>query len=199
MHFAINNLRHRWQQRAIEVPLRASSLSLPCADGAATMRPRCGIVCTRSDDRASARGERAQQTGVGPPHSCACAMPPRHPETHCQKVDFPLPVGRQPTKDAVQPDRRCIGEFLAKRDETTRARIAARAEMRTLSREMQTLVDQLDALNRHRFLGDSAMLTVWRSTRRLRAGASAAPANSEPTPLPAGTETMMLPSGPPVQ
>ena len=92
-----------------------------------------------------------------------------------------------------------FGEYLAKRDETARARIEARAEMRSLSREMRILVEQLDALNRHRFLGDTAMLAVWRSTRRLRAPVPVAKSNGEPAQLRGSTEAMMLPPGQPAQ
>ncbi len=91
-----------------------------------------------------------------------------------------------------------FGEFLAKRDETARARIAARAEMRTLTREMRALVEQLDALNRHRFLGATATMAVWRSTRRLRAPIPAPSSSSEPAQLATGTAAVMLPPGPSV-
>lgn len=111
-------------------------------------------------------------------------------------VSFGLPA------DHLTTLSKRLDEFqvlLERRDEKLRARIGARGELRTLSKEMQLLVEQLHTLNRYRFLGDASTLAVWRSTRKLRIGNGSATANGEPAQLDAGSNPIMLPPGQPVQ
>lgn len=97
---------------------------------------------------------------------------------------------------------RRLDEFqalLERRDEKLRARIGARSEMLALAREMGGVIQQLDTLNRHRFLGDPGTLAVWRSTRKLRPIKASAGANGGQAPIDGGSEPILLPPGQPTQ
>jgi len=111
-------------------------------------------------------------------------------------ISFGLPADHLTTLTSRLDEFQAL---LERRDEKARARIIARTELKTLSKEMGLLVQQLNTLNRYRFLGDAATLAAWRSTRKLRVGNGSATSNGEPAQLEAGSNPIMLPPGQPVQ
>jgi hypothetical protein len=56
-------------------------------------------------------------------------------------------------------------QLMNERHAATRAHVGARAELRAVTDEIMHLVQQLDAINRHRYRDDAEELAAWRSAR----------------------------------
>jgi len=87
--------------------------------------------------------------------------------------------------------------LLEQREEAVRSRMGARSQFGALAREMRVLVEQLHAINRHRFQADAGAYTVWRSTRDLRVGSRKA-GEAAPTALIGAATPIALPPGQPL-
>lgn len=85
--------------------------------------------------------------------------------------------------------------LLERRNEALRVRMGAHRQLSILAREMRLLVEQIGTINQHRFLGDAAMLDLWRATRHLPVRSTKGAEASVPL-VGSGNTQIALPPGP---